>query len=75
MKSLAAVPALLLAFAIAVLMFVLDVWTGLPSYAIETKESGTLDMPNKSIGRKSLIEPVRLLFLQSFNVAMLLSCR
>lgn len=52
MKSPAAVPMLLLAIAIGGLMFVLHVWPGLPSSLIETKVTGTLDMPNDSNGRK-----------------------
>jgi hypothetical protein len=43
MKNPAAVPMFLLAIAMGALLFLLEVWPGLPSSTIETKTHGTLN--------------------------------
>lgn len=49
MKSPAAGPMLLLCIAIGALLFMCNVWPGLPSSTIETNTKGALTMPGDSV--------------------------
>lgn len=48
MENPAAGPMLLLCIAIGVLLFMCNVWPGLPSSTIETNTKGTLSLPGDS---------------------------